>query len=414
MTSRLVTPRRVAAALAGLACGSSLVFAADARAEDAPYIAEFERRLDAAYATGEFVGLAVAVVKDGDLAALRVYGETVTGSDEPVTPNTVFRLASVSKGFASTLVAQLAADGRLSWSDPVVDHAPRFRLKSASATQEVTLAHLASHTAGVTAYAYDNFLEDGASVDRILDMTARTDMVCRVGACYQYQNTVYSLLGDAVEHASGATFEEAMDEQVFEPLGMFNASVGLEPLLDNDNWARPHSRAGRNGGWRAFEPNDSYYRVAPAGGLNASIDDMVQWVRAQLGHEPEVVSDAVLDELHEPVIDTPRERRKLRWMRDRLRDADYALGWRVYDYAGERLVLHAGGVAGYRAMVALAPDEDLGVAILWNSSSGRGWRIMPTLMDAYFDLPDKDWLRVDTLLASMEEDEPRTYGSGSP
>ncbi|MCG8440546.1 MAG: serine hydrolase, partial [Caulobacterales bacterium] len=152
--------------------------------------------------------------------------------------------------------------------------------------------------------------------------------------------------------------------------------------------------------WRAFTPDQNYYRVAPAGGLNASIDDMAQWVRAQLGHAPRVVSDEALSDIHAERVRTPKEFVKNRWMGRRLRDADYALGWRVYDYAGERLVFHAGGVAGYRAVVALLPEKDLGLAVLWNSSSSRGWRIMPTLLDAYLDLAEQDWLRVSPILAS--------------
>ncbi len=394
----------LAAALAAHAAAhaQSAGGARDPDREPGDYVDAFNAQLDAAFATGEFAGLAVAVVEGGDLTVLKVYGETVYGSGERVTPDTVFRLASVSKGFASTLVGMLVDEGRLEWEDKAVDHAPRFALRSTRETGSVSVADLASHRTGLPAYAWDNYLEKGVSVDDLLDKNRRTGLVCRPATCYAYQNITYSLLADVAEDAGRGTFAEQLERKVFEPLGMYHASVGLEPLMEAQSWARPHARGGRKARWRAYTPNEHYYRVAAAGGLNASVYDLIQWVRAQLGHEPEVLNTQVLTQLHAPVVETPTEVKKLRWLSERLNDADYALGWRVYDYAGERMVVHAGGVSGYRSMVAMLPEHDLGIAILWNSSSGRGWRIMPTLMDLYLGLDDQDWLKVNRLVAARE------------
>jgi beta-lactamase class C len=383
----------LAAAVAGRASAQTPLAPAD-------YIDRFEQRLSAAADSGDFVGLAVAVVDQGEIVLLKTFGDTVYDGEERVSADTVFRLASVSKGFSATLVGKLAEEGRLSWGDPISTYQPKFKLKTTTATNAVTLENIASHRVGLPRNAYDGYLESGESVEKILDRTSKLDLICKPGDCYSYQNISYSLLADAVEKVEGRKFDEVMEERIFTPLGMETASVGLDRLRASRSWARPHSRRRSSSPWRAFEPNDDYYRVAAAGGLNASILDMVQWTRAQLGYAPDVVDPELRETVQSPRVDTPYEYRKLRWMRGRLKDTDYALGWRVYDYAGERLITHAGGVAGYRAVVALLPERDLGFAVLWNSTSGRGWRIMPELLDAYLGLESNDWLDVDDVLAA--------------
>lgn len=358
--------------------------------------------LDAAAESSSFVGLAVVIVDKGRISLLKTYGETQSRGGEAVGPETVFRLASVSKGFATTLVAQLAAEGRLDWSDRVVDHAPHFSLETASATRKVTLAHLASHQLGLPGHAYDHDLEAGQSMMRLLERTGEVDLICQPGTCHSYQNITFSLLGDVVEQATGKPLNDAARAQLFEPLGMSTASVGLAPLLNAESWARPHRLRGKRGAryWQTFTPDEAYYRVAAAGGFNASIYDLAQWLRANLGHAPDALGADELSELHEARVRTPNERAKWRWMRSRLRDADYALGWRVYDYAGEQLVFHRGGVDGYRAFAAMLPGHDFGVAAVWNSSTSRGWRILPAVLDAYLGLDQRDWLNVGQQVAA--------------
>lgn len=363
------------------------------------YVASIEQQLDVVMQSGDFVGLAVVVLDGPDIALLRTDGVTSVDTEEAVSADTAFRFASVSKGFASTLVGQLVQEGRLSWDDRVSDAIPRFQLRSRTATRSVTWEHILSQSVGLPDHAYDNFLERGESVSALLDRTARARLECMPGNCYGYQNITYSLSGDVVEHVEGRDFDEVLEERLFDPLQMETASVGLEGLQESQSWARPHTRRRRTHRWRSFEPNENYYRVAAAGGLNGSILDLAQWVRAQMGYMPDVVDTELRETLHQPRIETPEQVRRMRWMDTRLREAHYALGWRVFDYSGERLVFHAGGVAGYRALVGILPERDFGFAVLWNSRTGRGWRIMPMILDAYLGYQSEDWLGVQELIA---------------
>ena len=96
--------------------------------------------------------------------------------------------------------------------------------------------------------------------------------------------------------------------------------------------------------------------------------------------------------LQAPIVGTPPEMRNTSWRRDRLDAAGYGLGWRVYDYAGHRVVFHGGAVQGYRGLMAMMPERDLGIVVLWNSESNMPWGLMPMAMDRALKLPRRDWL----------------------
>ncbi|MGD2132969.1 MAG: serine hydrolase domain-containing protein [Maricaulaceae bacterium] len=410
-------PRLLAAIGWGALLLAAVFFARAAAAQEAgqapaeDYVERFERQIEMAMRTGEFVGLSVAVIDQGEITFIRSFGETAVGSDDAVTTDTVFRFASVSKGFSTSLVGQLAEEGRLSWQDPVTLYEPSFQLRTPNATSSVTLEMLASHQVGLPAHAYDNIIEAGRSLDTAVSMLPQVNLVCAPGECYQYQNVAFSLLEPAVETADGRPFDEAIQDRIFDRLGMDHASVGLEGLTGADSWAQGHARRRATAPWYSFTPNENYYRVAPAGGLNGSIEDLALWARAQMGYNPDVIAPTVRGELQHERVDTPQERSKMRWMRTRLRDADYALGWRVYDYSGERLVMHAGGVSGYRALVAFMPERDVGVVGLWNAGNSLGWRILPTFFDSYLGYDDTDWLGVEDLLAEYEAELAAAQGS---
>jgi beta-lactamase class C len=229
------------------------------------------------------------------------------------------------------------------------------------------------------------------------------------GDCYSYQNVAFSLVGDVVFAATGQFFGEAVASRIFKPLGMNDASYGLDGIEASARWARPHVRAG--GGWRSLSPKPTYYRVAPAAGVNASISDMAQWLLAQGGHRPDVIPAPLLATLQAPLVSTPGEIRGSSWRRERLNSAGYGLGWRVYDYSGHRVAFHGGAVQGYRGLMAVMPERDLGVVVLWNSESSLPSGLLPTILDRAIGLPAKRWLDVDLPDDALYADDESSYPS---
>ncbi len=367
----------------------------------------FESMAKAMVANQRVPGLAIAIVQDGRILTARGYGVTDVNAAEPVDAHTVFRLASLSKAFAGTLTGMLVSEGTLRWDSKLTQFMPTLRFSDPTAAQQLTVADVLSHRVGLTHNTYDRDLEGNVDYHSLVQKLAYAPMACRPGECYAYQNIAFSLIGDVVFATTGRFYGEAVSQRIFKPLGMDDASVGLEGIEASPRWARPHVRGG--GGWVPVLPKPSYYRVAPAAGVNASISDMAQWLVAQTGHRPDVLPESLLATLHAPVIDTPSELRGSSWRRERLNAAGYALGWRVYDYAGHRVVFHGGAVQGYRASIALVPERDLGVVILWNSESGLPSALMPTILDRAMGLAPHwldDTTLDDTLYARDVDDAP--------
>jgi beta-lactamase class C len=200
-------------------------------------------------------------------------------------------------------------------------------------------------------------------------------------------------MSDLTFATTGDFYSHQVERRIFHPLGMESATYGRAALESSTEWARPPVRGGR--GWRVVPVRDSYYRVPPAAGVNASIEDVAKWMLAHLGHKPEVLPAELLATLHTPRVTTPGEGATSPWRRARVRHAQYALGWRVYDYAGEPLIFHAGAVQGYRGMIGMLPNRDFGVALLWNCESAAPSGLLPTLLDAYLGLPERTWVAVE-------------------
>ncbi|WP_296253228.1 serine hydrolase domain-containing protein [uncultured Stenotrophomonas sp.] len=349
-------------------------------------------------------GMAMAIVQNGRVLSARGYGVTDISNPQEVDAHTVFRLASLSKAFAGTMAGLLVNDGTLRWDSKVTDYVPGFRLATPEATDKLTVADVLSQRVGLTSNAYDRDVEANADYYTLTQKLATAPLKCAPGDCYSYQNVAFSLVGDVVFAASGSFYEQAVEKRILKPLGMNDASLGLAGIQASSRWARPHVRS-RNG-WVSLTPKPTYYRVAPAAGVNASASDMAQWLLAHTGHRPDVLPAPLLATLHAPLVNTPGEMRS-GWRHQRLDSAGYALGWRVFDYSGHQVVFHAGAVQGYRGLVALLPERDLGIAIMWNGESSLPSGMMPTILDRAIGLPTQRWLDVDTDFGSdnlMAED----------
>lgn len=358
-------------------------------------------------------GLAMAIVHNGQILSARGFGVTDTSRAQPVDSHTVFRLASLSKSFAGTMTGLLVNDGSLRWDSKLVNYLPSFRLSDASASQQLTVADLLSHRVGLTHNAFDRDLEQYVDYHTLTQKLAYAPLKCAPGTCYSYQNVAFSLIGDVVFAATGDFYAQEVQRRIFKPLGMNDASLGLEGIQASPSWARPHVRG--RGGWVSMMPKTTYYQVLPAAGVNASASDMAQYLLAHTGHRPDVLPLPLLATLHQRLVDTPGEIRGSSWRRTRLNSAGYALGWRTYNYAGHDVVFHGGAVQGYRGLIAMVPELDFGVAMLWNSESSLPSGLLPTILDSALGLPAGRWLDDDidpTLYAdASDETAPNSPGA---
>jgi beta-lactamase class C len=350
-----------------------------------------DSRLQALMRGERMIGLAVGVVENGQIRFLKGYGETVAGSGEPVTTDTVFRWASVSKGVAADMVALLADRGKLSLYEPVGKYSASLRLPGGN-EQKATVSDLLSHRLGLFGHANDSKLEDGMDPRFLRASLAQLNSICPPGSCWAYQNVAYDASSEIVEKVTGQSYADAVRERLFAPLGMTGASTGREALVGSRRWARPYV-GGKHS--EPVEVSEAYYRVPAAGGVNSTIKDLAIWMQAQMGLVPNVLSPRVLEAVQMARVSTPGELGRMRKFRERVRTAAYGLGWRIYDYAGHRVIAHRGGVKGYRSLIMFDPALKSGVVALWNGSSSQPGGLEFEVMDMVYRLEPRDWLELE-------------------
>jgi len=357
--------------------------------QDVDYRA-LDARLRQLMAKPAMVGLAVGVVENGRITFLQGYGETEAGSGDPVTPDTVFRWASTSKGVAATMVAKLAEQGKINLQAPVANYAPDLKLPGGN-EYKATVGDLLSHRLGLYRNAYDNKLEEGQDPSFLRASLAQLNSTCAPGTCWSYQNVAYDASSEMVSRTTGMPYEAAVKRYLFNPIGMSSGSVSMAGLQSNKSWAKPHS-AGR----RPEPIVDTYYKVPGAAGINSNIKDMALWMEAQMGEMPDVLDAKLLDTIHAPYVVTPTERGRLRKFLERLGTAWYGYGWRSYEYAGHRIIGHRGGIKGYRSFILFDPVKKSGVVALWNSDTWQPGGLEFEVMDQIYRLPFRDWLELNS------------------
>ncbi|WP_188946190.1 serine hydrolase domain-containing protein, partial [Polymorphobacter multimanifer] len=262
----------------------------------------------------------------------------------------------------------------------------------------VTIAHVLSHRVGLVRNAWDDRLEAGEDPKLLRAGLGTLAPLCPPGTCYGYQNIAFDAASEIVERASGKRYADAASSMLFGPLGMTQASIGLEGLQRAKSWAHPH-----RGNRQPTTVKESYYRVPAAGGVNSSIRDLLRWMQAQMGEMPAVLPKETLETLHRPRVATLPTRR--RGAMDRaLTGAAYGLGWRSFTYAGHALVGHRGSVDGYGSLILFDPELKSGIVMLWNSNHSQAARLQLEFFDLLYGLPATNWLELEDAPAPLSDE----------
>lgn len=329
-------------------------------------------------------GAAYAIVKDGEVVSIQTYGYCeVNGKDSTaINEATNFRLASLSKGFASVLTGLLVDRDQLDWNDRVKDHLPKFELKTSKQTEGVTLRHTLSHTTGLREYAGSKLISQELPYSRILQGLRNAPIEEDPAQVYAYQNAIYSVINDIAPAVTGLSYEALLDSLIFGPLGMSNSSVGYQAMNKNENKGLPHTFNKRKG-WKAGDLRKNWYNVAPAAGVNSCVQDMAIWLQAMLGHRPDVIPQTVLDEVFKPHIPLNEDSDYYQSWSPGLTQAFYGLGWRIFNYKKRKVVYHGGFVRGYRPEIGFCPQEDVGVVFLTNASKND---LSTACVHAFFEM----------------------------
>lgn len=314
----------------------------------------------------EVPGLAIAVVKDGEVVFAKGYGVRRLGHEERVDEDTLFAIGSTTKAMTAASVALLVDQEKVSWDDPVTRHLPGFRLSDPYVTREVTVRDLLTHRAGLGNADLIWYGQD-RSREEILAKVPSIEPGYSLRGDFVYQNIMYLVAGEVAATAAGTTWEELVSTRLFRPLGMDRTVPNISDTAAMENVARPHARLDDE---IVSIENESVDSVAPAGSVWSSVSDMSRWLRLMLAEgawgEARILSEAAIGELLSPqtLLDLSVFYPAVKLIEPHW--TTYGLGWFQLDYQGRAVSFHTGSIDGMAAIVGLVPDEELGVVVLQN------------------------------------------------
>ena len=334
-------------------------------------------------------GMAVAVVKDGDLVYAEGFGERKKGSGDAVNQHTVFGLASLTKAMTSTAMGMLVDEGKLSWDDKVRDHLPWFALSDPWVSEQVTIRDLLSHQVGIGRLTGNRlrFMPD-RDPKTIMSFVRHMPFEQPFRSGYVYSNVMYMVAGQVIEAASGMTWDEFMQERIFNPLNMTSANTSITAISDTGNAAWPHQEIHEE---VQVIPRRNFDNVGPAASVNASLTDMANWMMLHLG-EPGVYNGEQLVE--KKTIEFTHQPQQSFTLSDPLTEplTGYGMGWGLQYYEGKRVSRHSGATDGMTSFLMLMPEEDLGVIVASNLFGNFRPAVINYVLDAMLGIDrEKDW-----------------------
>ena len=364
----------------------------------------FDARVEALRKSQGVPGMAIAIVENGKTTLARGFGVRKLSAPEQVDGDTIFLTGSTGKAVTAVALATLVDAGKLGWDNKVIDHIPGFQMYDPWVTREMTVRDLLVHRSGLGLGAGDllfvprSNLSRAETVKRLRYIKPATSF--RSG--YAYDNILYMVAGQLVEEVSGKRWEDYVRDRVFRPLGMNRSTADNDARFQTPNRAFPHARL--NGGLRGLgdqilldERDELGRNAAPAGGLAVSANDMAKWLQVQLGRgeipgSPRLFSETAAAEMWTPHTIEPISPAPAGLEGTQPNFQTYALGWEVRDYAGAKIIWHAGGVFGFVTTVVLIPERNVAFAVMLNSEDSHvRLGLMYELIDHYLDRPSQDW-----------------------
>ena len=353
--------------------------------------ADLDPYIEASRREWQVPGMAVALVADGKVYWSKGYGVRKLGTDEPVTPETVFQIGSISKSFTSTLVAMEVDDGKLDWDDRVIDHFPEFRMFDPWVTRECRVEDTMAQRSGQAAYVADGLYILGRDREQILKAMRDVQPVSSFRSEFAYVNNIWLVTAKVLESVAGQSWEEQVETRIFRPLGMTSSSTDLRGLTSAANRAAPHHWTTQGTVVGSDASCEWAYTAGPAGGINSNVLDMGKYLALQMGHHQDLISEESLDRVHQPhtpIIGS----RPVGDSGVVVESTNYCLGWVRQERTPYPIVWHNGGTDGYRAVAGFVPEKDFGLVVLSNTAdSDLAEAIMMRYYDLYFGLPETDY-----------------------
>lgn len=371
---------------------------------DAARMARFDAYVEAVQKQFDVPGVAVAIVKDGQVVMARGYGVRELGKPAKVDEHTMFAIASNTKAFTAAALNMLQDEGKLATTDRVIDHLPWFRMSDAYVTREMRIRDLLAHRSGLSLGAGD-LLYWPTTTYTTREVAERLKDVPLTGGFreqYAYDNILFGVAGLVVEAASGMSFQTFLETRIFAPLGMRETRFNSDGLKPGDNVAVGNAKFD----FKDLRPVGvtSWRNVSGAGGIYSSVHDIAKWMNVQLAggvisgegdKARRLFSEQRQREMWTVLTPIPSGKSSIpELMPAAANFVGYGQGWQLSDYAGNKLVWHTGGWPGQVSRLTLVPEQKLGVIVLTSAEVGVAFNaITYEAMDMMLGKAGNDWLK---------------------
>lgn len=347
---------------------------------------EIETQITQAMSELHVPGVAIGIIVDGKVELCKCFGYKDLEKQLNVTPDTQFAIGSGSKPFATFVLSRLAEEGKLHWDDRVIKHYPEMRLDNEYTTSHMTIKDVASHQSGMPRHDGSWYNMDYTSheiVSKLPHLPSKGELRSE----FIYNNIMYTALGCLTEKVTGKSWPASVDEYVFKPLKMTHSNFSIDEMQKSSDHAKPYFLWGET---NIEIPFRNVTSIGPAGAINSTLSDMIQWLKAQMGLVPSLISTSSLQEMHRPHVPCSVLLSSYPTSNDLLMES-YGLGWFTQVYRGHYNVFHAGNVDGFSSLVSMLPLDKIGVVVMCNqNASPLPYLVASSIFDTLLGIEKKE------------------------
>lgn len=336
-------------------------------------------------------GMAVAVIKHGQIAYAKGFGYRNVEEKLPVTPQTLFAIGSCTKSFTAALVGQLEDQGQVNLDRPAIDYHPLLRFKTDEMNRMVSLRDMMSHTTGLPRHDMSWHFFPSASRDSMIQRISYMEPNAQVRLSYQYNNFMYVASGGIVEQQTGTSWEQNVSSKLFAPLQMNESVTTTEQVRNASNAALGYTSTASNPA--ALLDYADIGGMGPAGAIYSNVLEMSNWVEAWLNdgkfNGTQVIPAQFVQEATSTQVALGRLPRK---QTPDLHADGYGFGWVTSSYRGHYRINHGGNIDGFTANVAFFPTDGIGIVVLTNQNHSILPNIVRNMMaDELLGLKERPW-----------------------
>ena len=340
----------------------------------------------------EMPGAAISLYYKGQ-KTIKTYGIKKNNACDPITADTAFDVGSCSKAYVATAIAMLVSDGQINFDDPICKYIPEINLDTPEITQQITIRDLLCNRTGLKRQIpVESFANTNIRIVDILKRIGSLDRAHPFREGYVYFNPGFMANSLVVERISGLPYEDFLAQYLFQPLNMKHTASGLKIFDDLNDRAEGHCAQNRQPITEEIPVFDNWQGAA---GIYTCATDVLKWIEFHLKkgriNNHQLIKSEILEEIYRPHNIIPDGECKLIHRPPEANSCHYGMGWWSTEFQGKRLVQHAGETFGWRAHIALLPDQDIGVSVMLNMAKGRHQVIAYSILETCLTGECRNW-----------------------